>query len=205
MSPRRFNQDAGYIFRNDFVGTTIGNTGSNPHPWWSARGGAGSLALVDGGLLQISASANDWYELYRFDLCDFSVAAHADLTARWRIDSLSSILTRIGLKSDPSISVDWICVLYDPTINGNWHAQCSIAGASSTVDTGLAADLNYHEFQIECDPVEVRFSIDSVLKASISVNVSSQLLQPYVYVESKTGSSRDTFLDCIEVFGERDV
>jgi hypothetical protein len=186
-----------YYFYDDFVGSNYDNR------WWTGRGTGGSLATFDNGILRVRANGGLQYELYQGDKPDFSLAANAVHTSRWRISSLTGVSSEIGLEAaSPNHTTDWLCFLYNSAYGANWQAQCGAGGSTTTVDTGVVANLSYHEFRIECSSTAVKFFLDGVLVATITTNLTALLLQPHGYVVS-TSNTEDLFFDWIEAYCDR--
>jgi hypothetical protein len=155
--------------------------------------------------VRVRANANLNYEFYQGDLPDFSVAKLASITSRSRLSSTTSIQGEVGFEAaSPDNTTNWITLYYDSVLGTNWQAECAASGVATTVDTGIAANTSYHEFRIECKSGSVVFFFDGVLVATITTNIPTMLLQPYSYIVSKTGSTRDIFFDWIECTGERE-
>lgn len=188
-----------YSFYDDFGGSSYDSA------MWAARGTGGSLALQTDGSLRVRATANNSYELYQNDLPDFSVAKLATIYARYRVSSTASMAGEVGFEAaSPNNTSNWITLHYDSVLGANWQAQCASGGSTTTVDTGVAANTSYHEFRIECKTGSVVFFLDGTLVATITTNIPSLLLQPYAFVVSKTGATKDLFFDWLECTGERE-
>lgn len=189
-----------YYFYDDFVGSNWDNR------WWSGRGTGGGISTQADSVVRVRANANLTYEMYQTDKCDFSVAANAIMTSRYKLSHTTSIQGEIGFEAaSPDNSNNWITLYYDSSVGANWQAQSASAGTPTTVDTGIAADTNFHEFRIETTSSKITYFLDGTLAATITTNIPTMLLQPYVFVVSKTGSARDVIFDWIEAVGERET
>jgi hypothetical protein len=199
---RRFSKRTGlqyYYFYDDFTGTNYEDR------WWTTRGTGGSLALQTDGSIRVRATANNSFEMYQNDLPDFFVAKNATMMFRYKLNVTTSIQGEVGFEAaSPNNTLDWVTLYYDSAVGSNWQAQAAAGGTSTTVDTGVAADANYHEFKIITRNGEITYYIDGVLVATITTNITSLALQPYAYIVSKTGSTRDVFFNWIEAVGERE-
>lgn len=205
MPIRRYSkrQDLGiYYFYDDFVGSNYDNR------WWTARGTGGSLSVsgVVGGILRVRATANNNYELYQNDLCDFSAAKTVVLTCRFYFPSTASMDGGIGLEAaSPTNATDWLCIKYSSTFGtANWRIESASGGSSTTTDTGIAVDTNWHEARIEVTSSLITYFLDGRLLGTISSPISTALLQPYVGVVSRTGATKDVNVDWMEVYGQRE-
>jgi len=89
--------------------------------------------------------------------------------------------------------------------SSNWYANTVSGGNSTSQDTGVATDTNWHIFKIDCISAnEVKFYIDGVLKTTITTNIPTVGLQSFTYQETtSTGANRDLLLDWIELVGDR--
>lgn len=189
-----------YYFYEDFIGTNYDNR------WWFGRGSGGSISNQDNSVLRVRATAGNIYELYQNDLTDFSVAAFAALTSRWRVSATTSMSGEIGLEAaSPDNGTDWIAFIFNTDVGANWLAQSATGGLVTTVDTGVAANTNFHEFRIATTSSAITYFLDGRLVATITTNISPLLLQPYCYVVSKGGASRDVLFDWIEAVCEREA
>jgi len=186
-------------FYDDFLGSTY-DTNS-----WSVRSG-NVPSIQAGGVLRVRASAGTSTDIPQGDMAAFSVAGYARCLWRFKISSLTSIVGEIGLESDTTWGSHWMALNYDPanTPNGgNWHCKCQAGGALISTDSGVAANTNYHEFMLQCRPGALDYWIDGVLVATNVSNITAHSLQPYIFVTSSAGSTRDVLVDFVEVTGNR--
>ena len=66
-------------------------------------------------------------------------------------------------------------------VNGaNYKAYSTLAGATTTTDTGVAIDTSWHIFKIVATPSDVKFYIDGVLKATHTTNIPTTNIGPAV-------------------------
>ncbi len=187
-----------YYFYDDFGGSLYSNI------FWATRGTGGSLALQTDGSIRVRATSNNNYEMYQNDLTDFSVAKLCTITSKFKIGSLSSMRGEVGFEeASPNQLTNWIALYYDPDQNNNWQAACEDDDVSTIIDTGILADTNYHEFRIECTSSIVNFFIDGANVGNITTNIPTGMLQPYTWVRSQSGGSKDLFFDWLECTGER--
>lgn len=195
---KRMDRSICYFF-DDFVGSNYDNR------WWTGRGG-GSLTAQANGILRVRASNNNNYELYQGDLTDYSAEKNVVMTGRFYLSSTASADGGFGLEAaSPSNATDWLCIVYSSTYpTANWRIQSASGGSSTTTDTGIPVDTNWHEGRIEVTSSLITYYLDGRLLGTISSPITNLLLQPYVGVLSRTGATKDMFFDWIEVIGERE-
>jgi hypothetical protein len=84
---------------------------------------------------------------------------------------------------------------YDTSVDSNWQAYCTDASNHTVVDTGVAADTNFHKFTIKPDGSGGwNFLIDGTQVANIPSGSSglpsaSQFMTPVLFVDGSNGGS----------------
>lgn len=188
--------DRVYFF-DDFVGANYANR------IWAVTG-TGSASTVDvlGGVLRVRANSGATYTLDQGNRGAWNAAKGVSIVWRGYCVPGASGIVEIGMMSAPSETTDWIGWRYAPAENANFLCECGDGGVTTTVNSGVAGNGNYHEFRIDITTNKAEFYLDGTLRATITTNVTSDRLQPYVYNQG-VGAVADFFADWVEIVGAR--
>jgi hypothetical protein len=85
----------------------------------------------------------------------------------------------------------------------NFQCICTNSGTSTTVGSGVAGDANDHDFGIECYSGSILFYLDGVLRATITTNITAELLQPFVNCTGSTSTAATANMDYVDARGDR--
>jgi len=116
---------------------------------WLVRGGSGELR-VDGIGGQIELFLWDFYDDYEMYLARPCLAA-VDYRVTWRarLDALTTRRLEVGVNAeDPNNENDFSAWAFDADVGSNWLMVTSAGGTANSVDSGIAADTNWHEFAV---------------------------------------------------------
>jgi hypothetical protein len=199
MPLKKYTPSEDYVmsyFMDDFVGGLYQNR------YWATRAGSGSVSIPVssiGGILLVRANASNYYEVYQ-SVGAFTVARKVEVVWRGKVDSLTSSRAAFGLQFDVNNRIEW---LYEAALGANWRARSVASSVETVVDTGVAADTNYHEFRIVTDTGLAHFMLDNVPLATIVTNVPTGNLSPFLRSTSTTSATRDIYADWVEIYGER--
>lgn len=186
-------------FWDDFPGALYNNR------MWSGLAGNGYIVYYSpsclNGQLRVHSRASNFYELYQADR-SFGVDRKFENTWRNYIPYLTDFQGRWGMRGANS-TVDAIYFGYASDVGANWLIG-TLAGSSSTVvDTGIAADTNFHEFRVTGVTGTINYFIDEVSVGVITTNIPTGSMCPYCRSTSLSTGERDVFVDYVEVYSER--
>jgi hypothetical protein len=170
--------------------------------WSSQGGGGGSLALSTsgvGGQLVITAAAGTYHRTYQVTEI-FSAARGFEITWRGRLNSLTEARGSWGTRLLDADHIEWI---YDVSVGANWLAKTTAVSVSTTVDTGVAADTNWHEFKITVETGRAIFTLDNVPITTITTNVPTANQGCTAQAESTGLGTSITYCDWCDVYGGR--
>lgn len=165
--------------------------------FWAVTG-SGSLTLLaagTNGVAQLRANASSNYSLAQGGLCAFSVAKSALFWSRFKLPSAASVYVEIGLLSSSQYAVI--------RSNVTWRSYTSDAGGSTTYDSGVALDTEWHEVEIRTRSGNIDFLFDGVLWTPHTTNLPTEDLQPFFYVGSSIAATKDLYIDTVLVEGDR--
>lgn len=185
-------------FFDDFPGLLYNNR------MWSVRSGSGSLALETtsaGGVVYVRANSSNYYELY-ISVLNFTMARMLETTWRVKLPSTASIRSRWGVCGATSTS-ESVCFGYDSGVGSNWLLITITGSVTTTTDTGIAADTNWHEFRVACNTGIATFFIDEIPVGNNTTNLPTGGLSPFCRTTSLTTTTKDTYIDWIEIYGNR--
>jgi hypothetical protein len=173
---------------------------------WAVTGSGSvtSLNLV-GGRIQIQATASNTYRFNHNNFGAFAVASNAQITwrgAMTRPTGGTGGTVECGLQATTSPTTNLICWkgLRGTT---NFQCLCTSGGTTTTTDSGVAFDTNDHEFFIETVTGSVNFYLDGVLRATITTNIPSGNMQPYVNCAGSTTLAASMSADWVQGVGAR--
>ena len=189
------------LWFDDFLGDQLKDE-------WRAAGG-GSATVVDaqtGGIVRLTTAATSG-QTY---LIDWNVIRSLLVSKKVTMELRVKVLTNTFL--------DIFLYLYFDANNRlgffvselaggatNWNLNCRDGGVSSSVDSGIAVDTDYHIFRIECFPTdEVHFYIDGVECANspITTNIpddAADFLEPYLYIRAREDVAKSMDVDYVVI------
>lgn len=188
-------------FLEEFPGASYNNR------LWSVRGTGGSLSLISdaiGGQARLRASSNRYYEIYQ-SITAYSAASKTFFSTFIRPSSTASIALSFGLNAKtPNNTTSYVAWVFDTSVGSTWRVTSVIGGSATTVDTGITADTTLHDFRIVVDSGSAQFFIDTVHTTTITTNIPTLQLSPFVLNTSRTSATKDAFIDWIEAWNERE-
>ena len=182
-------------FFDDFSGTSY-NTNT-----WTTQSGSGSILLPEspiGGQLIVRANANNYYAM----IAGLSLFVNTKLSVTWRtrINSLTSSRAAFGAAQSTTSIIEWI---YEAALGGNWRLRAYASATETVVDTGIAADTNWHEFTIVGNSGVINFFLDNAPVGVITTNLPTSSLGPFVKSTSTTAATKDIYIDWVEIYANR--
>lgn len=193
-----------YYYWDDFTGSNFDNL-----TWGYGGSTGGSIAKLAalGGQIRVTVGATAGYEYFIVqDTRRNFNAGSAWCNVRWRIkvENTANVMLAIGFQTDGSHVLQFV---YNSTVGANWYAYAQNGASSTSTDTGVAVDTNWHELYIEATASSVQYFLDNVLVATISTvaSIPTGDMGPIVYMYRNTGGSgtRSCLVDWVEAFGGR--
>lgn len=181
--------------------------GDDLRSWWSTLTGSnpGSGAMnntVDGGyrLTSGSVAIDDYFVIYPNDINHYSNTGSVYINII-KLGSASTIIMHSGLTETISVPTDTRAVLYhfNPT-ETNIIFVTSLNGTSTTVDTGVAYDTNWHVQKIELLPSSSTGTIDGALSAVSTTNLPDVALEPFQKITTRTTAAKTVDIRYMEVY-----
>ena len=180
----------GLSFFDDFIGTS-----RNDFLWAISGVDVAPQDAIGGRLLVTSTNPASYGEMYLGDKGNFSIAKHAH--SIWRgVLTPGNSSAECGIDGAGNQSTEWICWI---TGSPNFRCQCGSGGNTSTINSGVAVDSLDHVFEIYTFTGFAQFFLDGVFITTITANVPTTTLQPYVWVVG-TGTAN---MDYVLVQGDR--
>ncbi len=106
---------------------------------------------------------------------------------------ITNVHIRFGLFFDDN---NYILFDFDTAVDGNWHVKTKHLGAETDEDTGVPATTAMHEFLFDLSITnEINFYIDGVLKNTLTVNIATKPLQPWVEIQNRVAATRTFKVD----------
>lgn len=188
------------LWQDDFCGIkapnwTLAATGGT-YTQNSEVGGTGTLAT--GG-----TTSNDAFLRFNGKGCT-DKTKDPEVITRARINSTTQLrVVLAGLYFDADNLIE---IYYDVTSTaGNFMYRCRSGGTETTADSNLAADTDYHEFELSVDNAagEVEFQIDGGNSATITTNIPSAVLEPNIGVATKENADKTLTVDFYQLYAQR--
>jgi hypothetical protein len=172
------------------------------YTWTSSTGLASLVSDGLGGQLQIygSASAGTWEYCYISKMCA-SAALQTENSWRIKLSSATDICAMAGLFD--STRANYTVVTIDTASSSNFRFATKSTG-TTTVDTGIALDTNWHEFKIIMATGACSFFMDGVMygPATTAANITANLVAPCFGIKTVV-SRRYIYADWLEMFCSR--
>lgn len=108
-----------------------------------------------------------------------------------------------GSKARADQSSNWCDWYASPTLYANWRCRSGSTGGEVNSDSGIPLDNNDHLFKIIGGTGALEFWFDGALIITITSNLTSSLLQPYVWLVPNSTTPSDINIDYIVVKGGR--
>jgi len=169
---------------------------------WGLVGGSGSIPVVAsavGGLIVVRADASNYYELAAL-YPQFTVARNFQITWRGKLESLTTSRAAWGLQTDVNNRVEWI---YEAALGANWRCRSVASSTGTVVASAVAADTAFHEFTMVSATGLVHFALDGVPITTITTNLPTGALGPFIRSTSTAAGTRDVTTDWVEAFCDR--
>jgi len=165
--------------------------------WHTA--GNGSAAVVngiDGGICRLTSGAvsGNSHAISWQDIRSLSAAKKAVLEAYVKLGASSVIDVRIGLYYD---ATHYIYFRFDDSADDTWKAVTDDGTGPTVADTGVAPDTNYHVFRIVTSSTSVTFYMDGVLVATVTADIPTEYLQPYISTATEENANKTADIDYI--------
>ena len=118
-----------------------------------------------------------------------------------QVTSTASIGSQTGLSATaPEIGDDTIAVGYDTALLGTNYMLKTERVSSTITDTGVAADTNFHKFKGQMRASSALASVDDVLSAVSTANLSINPMQPIHEVITRTAASKTARIRYYEAY-----
>jgi len=171
----------------------------NYNPYWHTSGNSrGSCARVNttGSICDLKTDSDDDDEfLLTGGIAENIAAKNPVLKLYFKLIQTTLCHFSFGLYEDAN---NFIHFDYDTDVDANWHTITNASGTPST-DTGdtgaVAADTDWHEFEIRITSAQVLFYIDSVLKATHTTNIPATGSFRRIYLQTRTTATKSAYLD----------
>ena len=191
-----------YIWWDHFLGDQLKDE------WRSTGDAGGSAAVIDsqtGGIVRITTNNVDG-EDWRIDwnnIRSLLVSKKVTMECRLKLAQTTDCVSRALLFFDFDGMIGFI---YASDAIPNWRILTDDGGAGTVLDSGIAADTDYHIFRIECLPTgAVHFYIDGVETANspITITIPTEHLQPFLRMDTLANAAKSMDVDYVVARQER--
>ena len=188
------------VFFDDFAGSVY-----NSRIWAVTGTGSAAVQNTVSGRILITGNSGASYRFNHGNMGAFSVAQQAKV--QWRGALIqpgggTGGVAECGLQSTTApttTSVRW----NRTRGTTNFQCYCQSGGTGAPVDSGVAADSSDHDFRIECYSGNILFYLDGTLRATITTNITADLLQPFVNCTGSTTTAATANMDYVDTRGNR--
>ncbi len=123
------------------------------------------------------------------------------LIASMKFMDTTVILANVGLQGDsPNFTKDRLESRLDTNTSSNILLLTKDASTSSSVDSGLAADTNWHTHDLKLDSIAAKQWIDGTFKGIKTTNLPTTALEPTFFVVQRGTTSKEARIRYIEVY-----
>lgn len=188
-------------WKDDFLGDSLAPQYTT---WVIGAGGSTTLLAAHGGVvrLRVDVALNDFQNLVLGDAADNYTTLDADegWVMYWRaqIPSLADLQATAGGYLVGGAS-DHIYAGFRVDVSAaNWILRCSDGAGTTNVDTGVAADTNYHWHGLSAyvngdGNRQADYKLDNTLIGSTTGNVTANLLTPMLLNVNRVGGAKRNF------------
>lgn len=186
------------LFIDDFFGArdarwTFGGTGGT-YTQNNEANGTGTMAT--------GATNNNSGQLSFNGKNCFKASMSPRVKVRAKISTTTKIKFFAGLWVDSNNAIAFQYNVTTPA--ANFSCTCVSGGTASSVDSGVAADTNYHDFEFDTTSTSsVAFYIDGSLVATISTNIPTGVLEPIVLIQAKEAADKQLTIDLFHLDADR--
>lgn len=181
-------------FEDDFLGTSL-----NTH-LWTVRNGTiqhiaglrGICGFTTGGAINDTAYM-DWNNIRNYKI-SYKFGYYVEFMTARATDYRIIIALR-GTNDDDRVYVE-----FSTALGQGGQIGCVSGGTPTTTAFDHTHDTSKHTVFIKTDGSKVAFFVDHVLVGTIATNLTTQFLQPYLYVETLTASALNVNLYKMEMF-----
>ena len=158
----------------------------------------GGVSIASGATIN-SPQSYDWN-----DICPFISTQRPMFEVRLNIDSTTSTEVKFGLKeSGTGSGNDYILISYDASVAATMGLTVATAGAT-TSDAGAAADTDWHIYRVEwTSDTALEWFIDDVSQGTVTSNVPTTFLQPWISVDTEANAVKDISVDYFKIWQDR--
>lgn len=188
----------GLLLFDDFIYASYDN-----RIWGVTGTGSASMQNLNNGVLRVRANGNKTYEFNTTNIGAFDIAHNFICTWNARFSPAGTGgITECGMEGAGNQSTNWIC--WQRVVGTtNLICQTSTGGNTTTIDSGIVADSNYHILEIRGSTGKLEFWYDNSLSQIITTDIPSTSVQPYIYCAGGNGSPSDCYTDYVQVTGDR--
>ncbi len=191
------------LWYDDFLGDQLKDE------WGASATGGGTSVVVDaqtGGIVRLTtgATSGNFTRVDWADIRSLHVSKKVTLEDRVKLNQATNLEAILALYFDASNRIRF---QFNETVGGaiNWNIECRNGGATTSLDSGVTIDTDYHIYRIEAFPTgQVHFYIDGVETANspIITNIpddAGDYLQPFLRIVAREDAAKSMDADYVVV------
>lgn len=202
MLINKYNEARGinrYYFLDPFVGldTNVWDVSATGGGWAGMTWGLGGRAIVMAG-----AIIGDVAYIQQSTSKNYDISTSINAGFRIKILDLTDCIIRFAFLQDANNA---IYIALNTSIGSNWISVCQDGSGSTTVNSGIAVNTNWHEVRLCCTAAQCNFLLDGISIAIITTHIPVGLFGPQIHAYRVTGGIdyRSCLIDWVEASGGR--
>jgi len=183
-----------YIFFDDFIGS-----GYDSRRWTLSTGGSIATQATVGGIILVRGNAASTFRMDFNNIAPFTSGSGAHIVWRGAMQPATAASGKVscGFSEYVAPTTDWARWVYEPNASANFRCACTYSGSTTTESSGVAGDTANHRFEIQMALNSAKFYLDGVLTNTITANVISNYMQPFVSCTGSAAATSDFLADYV--------
>jgi len=190
-----------YYFLDPFVGLVI-----DTYVWEISATGGGWVGMTQGlggrAIIMAGVTVGDVAYIQQSTSKNFDISTGINAGFKIRILDLTDCIIRFAFLQD---STNTIYIALNTSIGSNWISVCQDGSGSTTVDSGITVNTNWHEVRLNCTAAQCNFLLDGISIATITTHIPVGLFGPQMHAYRVTSGYdyRSCLIDWVEASGGR--
>jgi len=171
---------------------------------WHTSDGDAVIAPIDEGASGVARfttnNATNAYARIDFNtIRQFKIAKYPYMACLFKLNQLEDCEVLIGIINAADT---FIALEYTPTVSANWQLLVSDGGATTRVDTSLAASTGWTICSLDMfasDRVNLFINAVPITIATVTTNIPTDMCEPFVQIKTKADASKVLEVDWLKI------